>query len=653
MTDKMTDQERAGRTRLKYGCLALAAVGMVLFLAWGLTLGRAGLSLRGHLAEVQALAERPESLDPAAACELVQGLRADVVTLRRGAGWLVRLAPALGWLPSVGGDLRAAPHLLVVGDGLSEAGALACDGMSPALEALGGEGDLSVEGMAQLLVEEQSTLEQALAAVERAEGAWDQMNVEALSPWIAGRVALLERGLPLLRAGLSATTIAPELLGMEEPRTYLVIALNEDELRPGGGFISGVGEVRVQAGQLISMTFRDSYGVDDFTQPYPTPPDYMRRFMGIDLLVFRDSNWTPDFPTAARQAIPLYRPGYTVTVDGVIALDQRAVQGVVAAIGPISLEGVEEPVTGQSIIPYIRQAWGPEEGDTTGDWWSQRKSFMGLVAGAAWQQVQAGDVDWFALAQALLRLVEEKHLFVYLENPEAQALLAEQGWDGGLDAGDGTGDFLMVLGMNMGYNKVNARVREAISYEVDLRQTPPQATLTLVYTHTGRVEVPCVQEPRYGTSYEDMMDRCYWYYVQVYVPEGSQVVDATRIPVSGESLLSGEDEEGKVAIYPVEEGPWTALGVFGLLPPASTQTRSLTWTLPADVVQWSDGEGNYRLQVQKQPGTSGHPLTVRVRLPAGSMLEDVAPSATEVKDGWVIYQTALRQDKWFELRFRR
>ena len=102
----------------------------------------------------------------------------------------------------------------------------------------------------------------------------------------------------MLRQGFSALTVAPQLLGMDRPRTYLVLALNEDELRPGGGFITGVGEIRVQAGKVITMTFRDSYAVDDFTQPYPDPPEPMRRYMGLDLLVLRDSNWSPDFPTA-------------------------------------------------------------------------------------------------------------------------------------------------------------------------------------------------------------------------------------------------------------------------------------------------------------------------------------------------------------------
>ncbi len=651
----------SGETRsnawTKWGGWGLTLLGLALLVVWGGQLVRTGLSLREHLAQAQALADAPWSLDPAAACDLVHGLRDDVVTLQRQAGGLVRLTPALGWLPKVGGDLRAAPHLLIVADGLTEAGVLGCDALGPALVTLGETGtgepsdDLSPEQMARLLAEKQPDLERALAAVNRAQDAWAQVDAESLSPWLAGKVTLLDRGLPLLRTGMEAAMLAPHLMGVDEPRTYLVIALNEDELRPGGGFISGVGEVRVEAGQLITMTFRDSYAVDDFTQPYPDPPEPMRRYMGIDLWVFRDSNWSPDFPTAARQAISLYRPGYSVSVDGVIALDQRAVQEVVAAIGPLTLKGAEEPVTGKTVITYMRRAWAPEDGDMSGGWWRQRKSFMGLIAKAVWEQVQRGQVDWVALARTLQRLLEERHLSIYLEHPDAAALLAEQGWDGALRPGQG--DYLMVLDSNMGYNKVNARVQESITYRIDPRQSPPQATLTLVDTHTGTVDVPCQHEPRYGTTYEDMMERCYWYYLQVYVPQGSRLLDATRIPVPGEALISGEEESGEVAIRAADEGPWLTFGVLGLLPPSATQTRLFTWTLPEDVVQWDNDEGWYSLRVQKQPGASAHPLTVRVRLPEESVLLDATPKPTAAEEGWVIYRTALDRDREFRLHFRR
>ena len=220
----------------------------------------------------------------------------------------------------------------------------------------------------------------------------------SLSYSLASRAPLIDGALPLVQAGLSGAPLAPDLLGQDRPRTYLVLALNEDELRPGGGFISGAGEVQVQAGRVISMTFQDSYQADDYSLPYPDPPDPLRRYLGVDLWVFRDSNWSPDFPTAVKQALELYRPKHPVNVDGVIALDQHAVQALVGAVGPLTVPGATEPVSGDNVLAYIRRAWGPADGNLGGDWWAKRKSFMGPLAAAAMQRLQSGQVDWKALA---------------------------------------------------------------------------------------------------------------------------------------------------------------------------------------------------------------------------------------------------------------
>lgn len=632
--------------RRRIGWLILA-LGAVLLLLWGVRVIRAGLSLRRHLAQAEALMRSPETADPETACALVGLLRQDLGTVRREAGGLVSLAPLLGWLPGIGGDLRAAPHLLTVADGLTEAGAIACDLLGPALA-----GDsLSLDGAIRLLTEGQSDLKRARQAVARAEEAWAGVDVSRLSPRTARRVALVGRMLPLLRAGLEAASAAPDLLGFNGPRRYLVIAQNEDELRPTGGYITGVGEVRMENGRIAAMTFRDSYAVDDFSQPYPDPPEPLRRYMGIDLWVFRDSNWSPDFPTAARQAIALYRPGYPVTVDGVIALDQHALQELVGAVGPLRVEGVAEPITGGTVISYVRRAWEPEDGALTSEWWRQRKSFMGPLAEALWARIQMGDVDWLRLAKAVIRLLDEKHLLLYVPHPTVAPLLAARGWDGALRPE--SGDFLMVVDANVGYNKASARVQETVTYEVDLRRNPPRATLTLVYTHTVPTGSPCVPESRYDPVYEQMMARCYWDYLRVYVPIGSRLLDATRIPVPGEALWSEEPEPGDVTVRPANEGPFLSLETLLLLPPGAIQTRSFTWELPEDVLTWQGDEGVYTLRVQKQPGTAGHPLTVRVRLDDGDTMLSADPPPSAFEGTTIVFQTRLDRDREFTVRFRR
>ena len=93
------------------------------------------------------------------------------------------------------------------------------------------------------------------------------------------------------------------------------------------------------------MVFVDSCAVDDFTQPYPDPPRTFQQFMNIDLWVFRDSNWSTDFPTSISQALALYSPFDPVPVDGVIAVGQYAVESLVDMIGPLTLAGETKPVT--------------------------------------------------------------------------------------------------------------------------------------------------------------------------------------------------------------------------------------------------------------------------------------------------------------------
>jgi hypothetical protein len=638
---------------LKRVGLVLLLLGGVLLGIWGVRVARTGLSLRNHLQEVQGLASAPEELDPGEACRLVGELREDVVALGSEAGGLARLAPAFGWLPWIGGDLQAAPHLLTVADGLTEAGDLLCFSLSPALATLhgpgGGASGFSLSGAVQLLADERPALSQALSAAQRAEEAWSQVDQDAMSAWLAEKLAVLQRAMPLLRPALEAALVLPDLAGAESPQTYLVLALNEDELRPGGGFITGVGEVRVEAGEIVTMTFRDSYAVDDFTQPYPYPPEPMQRYMGIDQWVFRDSNWSPDFPTAARQALSLYRPGYGVAVAGVIALDQQAVRRVVEAIGPLEIGESEEPVTGDTVISYMRESWAPEGGDMGASWWAQRKSFIGDLAAAAWQRVASGDVDWLGLGRTLLALLEEKHLLIFVENPVAAAALASAGWDGALRSG--AGDFLMVVDANVGYNKASARVEEELAYEVDLRSFPPRASLTITYTHTSPVERTCIHDSRYDPVYAQMMDRCYWDYVRVYVPDGCQVLHATAIRVPPDLLLGGIGDSGETVCTAAPEGPWLSCGALVFLPTATSQTRSLSWTLPSDVVEWGAEGSWYALRVQRQPGAASHRLTVSILLPEGTRLLRTTPSVVDVTAASVSFSARLDRDRDFQVWF--
>lgn len=614
--------------------LLLILTGILTVSVWGFKLGLLARDVYTNLKTLQALAQSPDLSRLGEACKAVELLAQDLEEIEREGGFFLRLAPLGWWLPKVGDELKSLPSLFQIAKGLSEAGAELCRPLQ------------GMENPISLLTSPDADWGKALASVQKARELWPQLPLSFRT-----KFTMVEKALPLAETGLGLLKLAPELLGAKGQRVYLILAQNEDELRPTGGFITGVGEVRVERGEITSLVFRDSYAVDDFSLPYPDPPEPLRRYMGIDLWVFRDSNWSPDFPTSARRAISLYRPGYSVKVDGVIAVDQEAVRRIVEVLGPLKVEGEEEPITGKNLISYMRKAWAPEEGKITREWWVKRKNFMASLAQAIFQKAKGGDINWLTLGRTILALLKEKHILIYLEEPEASSFLSLQGWGGSLRPY--SKDFLMVVDANVGYNKVNARIKQSIIYEVDLASSPPQATLTLIYTHTAPAGYPCRPEARYDPVYEKMMERCYWDYLRVYIPSGSKLLDATRIPIPAESLWRRESESGDVASYQAEEGPWTVLAVLSLIPPSQTQTRSFTYLLPPQVINWEGGKGFYHLKVQKQPGTLGHPLTIKIHLPPGSELLEVTPEPSAVEGETVLFITTLKEDREISLSFRR
>lgn len=644
----------------KYTAWTLLVLGLILLLVWGIRLAQIGLSLREHLVQAQALAtvaDSPEPLDTLEACNLVRDLRTDVVALRRQTGGLVQLAPALGWLPKIGGDLQAAPHLLDTADGLTEAGALMCDSMQPILASLGTTGtDLTPEQVIDLLTREQASLKQALAATERAQAAWERVDTAHLSPWLAGKVSMLDQGLPLLRVGLQTATVAPELLGANGQRTYLIIAQNQDELRPTGGFISGAGTVTIEQAQIVEVNFLDAYHVDDYLhKPYPDPPAPLYDYMGSEIWLFRDANWSPDFPTSAQQAAYFYEYGQDAPpVDGVIALNQRAVELLLSGLGKVYVPGVEEPITSANIRQFMQEAWNPSESDNTSEWIPNRKEFIGQLADAILQRIETDprSVSWMQVAKGLYQALDERHLLIFVKDADTGKALTQVGWDGSLR--QSTGDYLMTVDTNVGFGKVNPLISKHVDQRVTLNTDGSASSeLTLTYTHQGQREnVPCLPLLPYtiDITYETLMHRCYYDYLRIYVPSGSVLRTATPHPTPGEYLIRGEPTDGQ-AITLSEELGKTVFAQHFVVEYGQTLTARFEYDLP-QIVQSKGRQHSYSLLVQKQAGTDATPVTLTVVLPSNTNLLAATPLPQVIDGETLTFSLQLEADVTVEIIYK-
>ena len=629
---------------------------LLLALIKGALLGRHVYALARHAMRLTKLAANPASVLSAQVPPQVVADLGGVEVALRGLRAELGLVLRPVWLPwrAARDNLRALDELLRVGAELAHAGQVASGGLQGMAEAMerrgtsGGEAKAMSELLFEGLLAASPHLQKAAGPVGQA--AADVAALPATRLWgpLPRLVPMLQYYLELGHAGLEAAAAAPTLLGAEEPAHYLLLAQNNDEIRATGGFITGIGVATVTRGNPGKLTIRDSYDFDKFTVDHPYAPEAMQRHMGIILWVTRDGNWSPDFPTAAQAVEDLYHLENTTEIEGMVAFDMQGLQALVEAVGPLYIEEYQDQIDGANVLQKAREYWAPtvpgglslhewldEQGwdQVKEDWWAHRKDFMGLLAEALMAKLQAGTQadQLMGLLWTVKRAIDEKHILLYFHDPAVQGLLAKADMDGALDSG-ADGDYLLALDTNMGYNKVNLNVEKIMDYQVSLAdKAVPQATLTITYHNRSPAQPICEHRPKIAETYDLMAKDCYWNYLRVYVPLGSE-------------LLWGEGVTQTETI--AEEHGRTLFTTFMVVPAAESHTVSFTYRLPA--IQGDE----YRLLVQKQPGTDAVPLTVRVHLPDQISVVATEPGAREEQPSVVAWDLHLRRDRSVRIEWR-
>lgn len=511
-----------------------------------------------------------------------------------------------GWIPVYGPTLAATPVLLSAGRQLATLGIQGFGIAKPLLVGTAGTSPLlRLPGVLAAAKPQLVELTQQTNAVRQL---LDRVSPDDLLTIVADPVAELQAGVTLVASGLQLSDNLPILLGADQEQTYLVLVQNNHELRATGGFITSVGTLTIQQGKVKNFAFLDSYAIDPdqeklATQAYPRAPAAMQQYMHIGLLLLRDVNWSPDLPTTAQIARTLYAQQTGRFVDGVITIDLRAVELLVGALEPLTIPGREPAITGANVVEQIKEMWAaPLQSDTNidknfGDWWKQRKDFIPQMATAAFGRLQAGAFNYTRMAAALESALDEHAIQIWSNAPEVAAKLAQLKWDGGLHPVPQK-DFLALIDMNMGYNKVDAVIERSLAYQVTWPADPgqpAQAQVTVTYKHPLQLtNYDCDPRPHYGQTYDDMITRCYFDYVRLFVPAGSKLLGIDGVEPDSASSQAGE------------AGTTFFAGHFSLRP-GEQKNIVFRYQLPASLQPDS-----YGLVVQKQAGVP--PLALNLQI---------------------------------------
>jgi hypothetical protein len=634
-------------------CLVL---GLALFKGWRLY--QSGLQVYQDVTGIRQQIHMPVNIEDAqVVIPKLTVLQNDLAHLKQEAQPVLWLSPWLQWVPVYGSDLASTPALFDLTEHLLNAAILSSQAAGPLLDETKPDiASLDFASLTSLLIQAEPQLEKASTELHQALDARGRLDTESLSPRLQ---TLLQEDLdPLLKLaddGLSLASALPGVLGAgkDGPKTYLLLAQNEDELRPTGGFITTVGNLVLYSGQVISLKFEPvDNGQEDWNKPYPAAPWQFQEYMNSRVLLLRDASWFSDYPTSAMWAEYLYAYTHNHSVDGVIAFDQQFLVMLLGALGPLNVDGAPHPLTEANVVEYMRQAKKPPSEDAyLTDWY--RKEFISKIGDAMLEKLGSGGQDWYGVARVLIQALDERHLLLQFDDPVMNALAAGHGWDGAVHPS--AEDYLLVTDTNIGFNKTNAVVDISLTYDVDLTEIDkPQGSLTVMHKNNANKDVPCIQWDS-GTIKGDEwypIDRCYWDYLRVYKQEGGSLLSATPHAIPGEWMLLGNPVPARVDDLDEELVGAQGYGTLLVVPGGEALTTSFQFALPAEVLSRDPASQfmTYRLRVQKQPGTLAHPLTIRIHLPSHASLVS-SSLETVVQDHSLLIQTDLLTDVSLEVVF--
>lgn len=403
---------------------------------------------------------------------------------------------------------------------------------------------------------------------------------------------LLVNGKPMLEK-------APYLLGMDSPRIYLMLFQNDKELRPTGGFMTAYAIMKVDKAKFEPVSSNDIYNLDAQYKPSIKAPEPLVKYIKGPYILsqnlrLRDMNWSPDFAVSMEMFTNSIKEVGIKDIDGIIGVDTQLLTNLLDVIGPIGVPGfgnfstnidpecncpqvihelesfadvegpiIWDPVTGKIILR-------PPNSDN-------RKKIIGPLMNSILANALGQPKEKLAnLFAAGFTSLIEKHVLFYLFDEPTQKAVTDVGLGGTIR--DYDGDYLHINDANLGGRKSNLYATEEVEQKIDVaRDGSVTKTVTITY-----------KNPQ---SQDGWLNSVLPTWVRVYVPKGSTLATSEGLEAKGE---------------PYEDLGKTVFSGFFQLRPEGVSKVTFQYKLPFKVSK------NYKLLIQKQPGTDGFLYTINL-----------------------------------------
>lgn len=494
----------ASRRRLLTPLLCIACIAITLLFAAMWLAGKAATvqveltSASRLLPKLKAEVVRDDAESAAQTVEKLKSHTAAARNATRDPLWSLA-----GTLPWFGDNFRAATE---ISTGVDDVVRLGAAPLVEVFQSLDWKKLLPSGGGADVksLVSAQPRLVSAAHAIRSSADRLNSISTDNLLPQITGPLLESRKDLDDLRVGMDAaadvSTLAPEMLGLDGPRRYLLLVQNNAEVRATGGIPGALAVLTVNNGKF-SLDAQSSAGrLGTFSPPFAVDPEQQSIYSSRLGKFMQDVNLTPDFPTAAATAQGMWEKRTGLRTDGVVSVDPVALSYILDATGPIQVgesenalpqsRGLPSELSAKNVVATLLSDVYAEIDDT-----AQQDAYFANVAMEIFGALSSGSGDAKGLVEGVSRAASERRIQLWSADPDLQSLINKYPLSGSISGpsvspaqfgvyfNDGTGakmDFYVKRTVQIakecttdGYSRVKVLVKSTNSAPADAASSLP------------------------------------------------------------------------------------------------------------------------------------------------------------------------------------
>ncbi|OGY47764.1 MAG: hypothetical protein A3J65_03495 [Candidatus Buchananbacteria bacterium RIFCSPHIGHO2_02_FULL_45_11b] len=556
-------------------------------------------------------------------------------------GEIIKLAPGPGQA------MQAGLNLLQAGEIIAESGQLLVNNGKNFLN----RGDLNSYFYSLLSLEK--NLEKVINNFYQAEEKIKAVAINDLPAQNRQTYKDLVSYLPTVEKGLTdlytVNRTLLKILGQNQWQRYLVVFLNNNELRGGGGFMGSFALLDINQGQIkkLEIPGGGTYALQGQLIPKVISPGPLHLVNAR--WEFQDANWWPDFPSSAKKIQWFYQNAGGPSLDGVMAIDASMIEKLLEIFGPIPMpEYGNRVIAAQNFVAETQKIVELEYNKKE----NKPKQFLADLAPKLLEKVFAANKEQLPkLLAALKDGLNEKNIQVYFNDQKIENIVKDFGWQGEIKQTDG--DYLSVVHSHIASGKTNGVIKEIIQHQAEVQPDGSIIdTVRLIRRHNG------VKGENIFTGVQNNS------YVRFYVPLGSALISAEGFKKPPEKLFEAPapdfspdldlisleknrqpDQGTGTDIY--QESGKTVFGNWLQLKPGEVQETIIKYQLPFKLAWQEENTFYYSFLAQKQPGSQGSELRSRLILNNGLKPLAKFPADLPSDENSVSFSAALKTDQFW------